>query len=218
MHLLRPPHKSTVLLRVSLLNGCDFSQFLSLQAGNSWTNVAGSMSLLSSFSVWSLLPLKRAVWLTGSAWGIQSTPSMNWKRRWKGCRNVGSRASVRFQLKVSQSAAAAQPSFRDCGLFVQCLSHPEAALLCLHLTDLGQGLWERREDVNSELLSVLWSKPCWVAQGSVRGIQPQVLGIGSWSSCQASGYLKTGEWAPKGIGLPQQQGPSWAAVVIYANL
>lgn len=115
---------------------------------------------------------------------------------------------MRFQLKVSQSGcfpAQLQELWTVCVIY-------------LHLTDLGQGLWERREDVNSELLPVLWSKPCWVAQGSASGIQPQVLVIGSGSSCQASGYLKMGEWAPKGIGLPQQQRLSWAVVVICANL
>lgn len=50
-----------------------------------------------------------------------------------------------FQLKVSQSGCI--PAQLQ-GLWTVCVIY-------LHLTDLGQGLWERREDVNSELLPVL---------------------------------------------------------------
>lgn len=54
---------------------------------------------------------------------------------------------------VSQSAA--EPSFRDCGLYVQSWSYPEADLLYLYLIVLGQGLWERRAGMNSEIFLVL---------------------------------------------------------------
>lgn len=57
--------------------------------------------------------------------------------------------------------------------------------LYLYLTALGYGLWERRAGMNSELLPVLSSKPCWVVHGTASGIQPQELVAESGSSGQA---------------------------------